>query len=204
MTRVELTPDETVLHFHGAYRPEFAFNFTDSSYLLVDSVRYDVINPRTINTIQGSVDFSLRFPALPEGTESFDFINDPDFQLRGITDGSVRRSRLIPSNWRDDKTGDWLIGLLDDCVIYDAHFWNYIGSRPAENAKSFVITDGSQTLKISVGKAKDGHRKFKIGNKSFDCSAVTSRTLPPYPIKDSRKLRDTGFVLEILSNSSAG
>ena len=192
--RVELTPDETILHFHAAYRPEFDFNFTSDSYLVADSVRYDVINPRIINTIHEGTDFCLHFPALPEGTASFDFINSPDFRLRSITDGSARRAGLIPSNWRDDKTGDWLIGLLDDCVIYDARFWNYVGQRPDHKAKSFEITDGSQTLKISVGKSKDGRRKFKIGNKSFDCSAVTDRTLPPYPVKDSRKLRDTGYV----------
>lgn len=194
VTQVELTPDETVLHLHAACRPEFDFNFTGDSYLLADSVRYDVNNPCIINTIQGSTDFCLRFPALPEGTESFDFINNPGFRLCGISDGSARRAALIPSNWRDDKTGDWLIGILDNCVIYDARFWNYVGQRPDEKAKSFEITDGSQTLKISVSKSKHGRRKLKIGDKSFDCSAVTGRTLPSYPVKDSRKLRDTGYA----------
>lgn len=104
VTQVELTPDETVLHFHAAYRSRFDFNFTADSYLLADSVRYDVIDPRIINTIHGSTDFSLRFPALPEGTESFDFINNPGVRLCGISDGSARRNRLIPSNWRDDHS----------------------------------------------------------------------------------------------------
>lgn len=199
--KVELTPEETILHFHAGYRPEFAFNFTGDSYLEVDSVKYHAIGGEGIDHTSGidtirteSIDFTLHFPALPAGTEKFDFINNPDFRIQGITDGSARRSNLIPSNWRDDKTGNWVIGLFDDCVVYDACFWNYVGKAPDQNAKTFEITDGVQTLKISVSKAKNGHRKFKIGNKSFNCSAITGRTLPPYPTEDKRKFRDTGYA----------
>ncbi|MDE6703762.1 MAG: hypothetical protein K2K00_08815, partial [Muribaculaceae bacterium] len=198
--KVELTPEETILHFHAGYRPEFAFNLTGDSYLLVDSVKYHAIGGECIDHTIGigidtirteSIDFALRFPALPAGTEKFDFINNPDFRIQGITDGSARRSTLIPSNWRDDKTGDWVIGFFDNCVVYDARFWNYVGATPAQNAKTFEITDGAQTLKIAGSKAKDGHRKIQIGNKPFNCSAITGRTMPPYPTNDTRKFRDT-------------
>ena len=199
--KVELTPEETILHFHAGYRPDFAFNFSGDSYLLVDSVKYHAIGGEGIDHTLGKdtirtegIDFTLRFPALPAGTEKFDFINNPDFRILGITDGSARRSTLIPSNWRDDKTGDWVIGLFDNCVVYDARFWNYVGKAPDQNAKAFEITDGAQTLKITVGKAKDGHRKIRIGNKTFNCSAITGRTMPPYPTKDTGTFRDTGYA----------
>ncbi|MDE6703358.1 MAG: TlpA family protein disulfide reductase, partial [Muribaculaceae bacterium] len=38
------------------------------------------------------------------------------------------------------------------------------------------------------------HRKVKIGNKTFNCSAITGRTMPPYPTNDTRKFRDTGYA----------
>ena len=36
--------------------------------------------------------------------------------------------------WRDDKTGEWLIGLTEDAVIYDCKVWG-IAKKNESNGK---------------------------------------------------------------------
>lgn len=199
---VELRPDETLLHFTAALLDNRDYDFSSETYILVDSVRYDAVSADGMNLTDGikriSDDvkhFTLRFPPLPQDARSFDFFNGSKFAIKGINDGSRRRASILPSDWRDDKTGDWLISFYDEGVIYDSRFWNYAGAKPGDGKSTFDITDGKSTVAVSVGKAKNGRRKIKIDGRATDCSIITGRTLPPYPVPDLRTgFKDTRFA----------
>ena len=198
---VEFMPDKTILHFTAAYLENRDYDFSPESYILVDSVRYDVVAADGINladSIKHITDdvkhFTLQFPPLPQDTQKFDFFNGSKYVIKGINDGSRRRASILPSDWRDDKTGDWLISFYDEGVVYDSRFWNYAGAKPGDGKSTFDITDGKSTVAVSVGKAKNGRRKIKLDGRSADCSIISGRTLPPYPVPDLRPgFKDTQF-----------
>ena len=95
---------------------------------------------------------------------------------------------LADTYWRNDKTGDWLIGITEKQVIYDNLVWDIVAQTEAKDSYTLSISDGTT---IKVGKQKKGQRSMTIGNqKPVFCSPITTATLPDYPTKDLR----TGFV----------
>ncbi|MBO4773041.1 MAG: hypothetical protein J5595_10935, partial [Bacteroidales bacterium] len=46
---------------------------------------------------------------------------------------------IIPSNWRNEQTGDWVIGFYDDFAIYDCKFWNYKEKTQSGDSFKFVL-----------------------------------------------------------------
>ena len=57
-----------------------------------------------------------------------------------------------------------------------------------------TLVNPEKTLKVSVGKQKDGRRQITIGNgKKQVYSLITSETLPDYPTKDWSTFKDNGY-----------
>lgn len=203
-TRVEFTPDETIVDFESYFRPNFYFTISRGSVLRVDDKEYAlkgaeniVLDKKTFCPERRPKNFRLIFEPLPIDTKKFDFIESKDSYINGISDPAITAQQLIPSTWRNDLTGDWEIGLFNEGVVYDAKFWVYVGdSRPTDRG-TFKITDGEKTLSVKVGKLRKGTRKFQIGNSvETPCSMITSRTLPDYPTADTReKFKDTRYTL---------
>ena len=142
----------------------------------------------------GTSDVVLHFEPLPLSTKSFDF-TEGDFSgawtITGIKPVEERWRQLLPSYWRDEK-GDWKIAFLEDQAIYDCRFWRYkkldINQKTGE--AEMLLTDGTDDLKVIVGKDKKGKRTIQIGDQKASYSMITSRFMPDYPQKDTR----TDFV----------
>ncbi len=204
VTKVELKDNETVMYVTALQRsdyPEFSFQFVGDTYLKVGEQRYTITSADGIELnkfVQTDKDYKLdmafHFPPLPKDTKAFDFIEgdgERAFQMKGIKPVEERWKQLFPSYWRDDQ-GDWKIAFFDDCAIYDCKFWNYkqrdVNQKTGE--ATFVMTNGSNELKVVVGKDKKGTRTIQIGNQKASYAMITSRYLPDYPMKDTR----TDFV----------
>ncbi len=116
-----------------------------------------------------------------------------DLKISGI---KLRTTRLEESCWRDEKTGDWIIGIFPEGVVYDNAVWNYI-SRDDHSGK-YMVTDGKNRLTIEAGKEKNGKRKFKIGNQpAVTLSRIIGNTLPAYPHKEYKTaFYDSGYQKE--------
>ena len=99
------------------------------------------------------------------------------------------QSRSIADTyWRNDATGDWIIGFASKHVIYENKVWNV--ATQTENKDTYTLTLNNGTI-IKVGKLNSGLRSITIGNeKPVVCSPITTAALPDYPIKDQRM----GFV----------
>lgn len=108
----------------------------------------------------------------------------------------IRSANLIPlgltdTYWRSEQTGDWFIGFTGQCVIYDNAFWDIASLTAKKDACQLTLTKGTERLDVKVGRLKDGRRTIRIGKKQkVECSPITTKTLPDYPTKDTRK----GFV----------
>lgn len=204
ITKVELKKNETLVYVTVSQRSDFDsfwFQFASGSYLKADGKQYTITSADGIqlDTHQrtgpdGTSDVVLHFEPLPLSTKSFDF-SEGDFSgawtITGIKPVEERWRQLLPSYWRDAE-GDWKIAFLEDQAIYDCKFWRYksldINQKTGE--AEMLLTDGTDDLKVVVGKNKKGKRTIQIGDQKASYSMITSRFMPDYPQKDTR----TDFV----------
>ena len=204
ITKVELKKNETLVYMTVSQRSDFDdywFQFATGSYLKADGKQYAITSADGIqlDTHQrtgpnGTSEVVLHFEPLPLSTKSFDF-SEGDFDgawtITGIKPVEERWRQLLPSYWRDAE-GDWKIAFLEDQAIYDCKFWRYkkldINQKTGE--AEMLLTDGTDDLKVIVGKDKKGKRTIQIGDQKASYSMITSRFMPDYPQKDTR----TDFV----------
>lgn len=104
---------------------------------------------------------------------------------------------LDESCWRDDVTGDWIIGIYPEGVVYDSKFWEY-ADTDEKNGQYLLHNNAGEILSIKIGNEKEGKRSFKIGSdKTRHLSRIIGEALPAYPSKDYRtKFVDTGYQHE--------
>lgn len=204
ITKVELRKNETLVYVTVSQRSDyddFWFQFASGSYLKADGKQYAITSADGIqlDTHQrtgpdGTSEVVLHFEPLPLSTKSFDFSEgdfDGAWSITGIKPVEERWRQLLPSYWRDAE-GDWKIAFLEDQAIYDCKFWRYkkldINQKTGE--AEMLLTDGTDDLKVVVGKDKKGKRTIQIGDQKASYSMITSRFMPDYPQKDTR----TDFV----------
>ena len=96
--------------------------------------------------------------------------------------------QLADTYWRNEQTGDWIIGFTQKHVIYNNKVWDITNKTEKKDAYILTIDDGTS---IKVEKEKKGLRKIAVGKqKPVECSRITTAALPDYPKKDLR----TGFA----------
>jgi len=95
---------------------------------------------------------------------------------------------------RDETTGEWLIGLFNDFVVYDCEYWDYKDVKTTDDKIDVTVVNGCELLRIVVDKDKNGKRSVTIGGgKKHNCSAITSEYLPDYPTKDLSSFKDNNY-----------
>ncbi|UKK53965.1 TlpA disulfide reductase family protein [Prevotella sp. E2-28] len=107
-----------------------------------------------------------------------------------VLTGQAQRfvDQLADTYWRNEQTGDWIIGFTQKHVIYNNKVWDITNKTEKKDAYILTIDDGTS---IKVEKERKGLRKISVGKqKPVECSLITTATLPDYPKKDLR----TGFV----------
>jgi len=87
--------------------------------------------------------------------------------------------------WRNDDTGEWLIGLTEDNVIYDCKVWDIASKNESDGVYSIEAQCGTDRLDISIGSEQGAKRTITIGDKQFDCSIIDDHFLSDYPEKDT-------------------
>ena len=101
---------------------------------------------------------------------------------------------LAGTMWRNEQTGDWDIGFTEKYAIYDCRFSEYGNLKRMNDKFEVTLANPEKTLKVLVGKQKDGRRQITIGNgKKQVYSLITSETLPDYPTKDWSTFKDNGY-----------
>ncbi len=205
VTKVELKSDETVVYITvmlWSDYPDYTFQFVSDTYLKAGDKRYALVSADGIELnkfVQTGKDYRsdivFHFQPLPMNTKTFDFIEgdgDRAFQLKGIKPVEERWKQMLPSYWRDEKTGDWKIAFLEQCAIYQCKFWDYKqrNVNPKTGEAEFLLSNGNREIKVTVGKDQKGRRAMRIDGEDVVYSMITSRFLPDYPTKDTR----TDFV----------
>ena len=196
VSKVELLDKETIVHLN--VKNPGTFQFAKQTYLTTpDGKQYAVTDGKA--TCGEEIDFplgqwynptapytniALHFNPLPANVERFHLIEGPwhdAFRIWNITEGKTAdMSELFNSNWRNDQTGDWALGLYADNAVYNNKVWKY----EEKNDKKIVLIDGQEKVTIVVGKEKAGKRQFTINGQKVTLSSFGS-VLPAYPTADN-------------------
>ncbi len=165
---------------------------TSSEYDGVMCVEYDV--PFVVPA-SGEVDILLSFEPLPANTERFTLDGRVGWVVQNIRSAATLPSGITDTYWRNNATGDWLIGFAEKQVIYDSRFWNIKSMAEKRGGYTLTVENGNDVLDIKVGKMKKGTRTITVGNsKAVKCSPITTAALPDYPVKDTRVgFKDNGY-----------
>ena len=196
VSKVEFLDKETIVHLN--VKNPGTFQFAKQTYLTTpDGKQYAVTDGKA--TCEKETDLplgewysptapytniALHFNPLPADVERFHLIEGPwdnAFRIWNITEGKAAdMSELFNSNWRNDQTGDWALGLYADNAVYNNKVWKY----EEKNDKKVVLTDGQEKVTIAVGKEKAGQRQFTINGQKVTLSSF-GNVLPAYPTADN-------------------
>ena len=194
VTKVAFYDDRTEVSLHVDYVAGQWIRIMKDTFLGVDKKRY-AAKRTTVLTLgeqyilpTDTLDFDIIFEPVPQDVKSINLIEPNGWQFANIRSASILPTGILNTYWRDEATGDWLIGIDRHHVIYKSKIYDMATLTEKKDAYTLQLTDGPT---IQVGKMKKGLRTFTIGkDKPVVCSIITTATLPDYPTKDTR----TGFV----------
>ena len=95
--------------------------------------------------------------------------------------------------WRNEKTGEWLMGIVDGQVVYDCQFWNITSQTEEEDAFTIEAENGKEKLLVNISKEENNLRTFTINGKESTCSYISDYYLPDYPEKDETPLANNNY-----------
>lgn len=194
VTKVGLFADRTEVGLRIKYRQGSWISIAKSTFIEADGKQYPIKdatvigldNRYTLST--NSFDFTLIFEPVPQQIKTFDVIEPGGWEYRHLRNADDLPDGITDTYWRNEATGDWLIGFTANHVVYNNKVWDIVSQTKKKDAYSLMLAGG---LTIKVDKQKKGKRNITIGNgKPVSCSPITKATLPDYPTKDLR----TSFV----------
>lgn len=199
---VKMFNDRTELSVQVNYTPGYWIRVQNDLYLQSGANKYKVTDA-TVLTLgeqfwmpeSGVVDFVLTFEPLPEDCTSFDFIEPNGWMIKNVRQSDEFQAGITDTYWRNESTGDWLIGFTPECVIYDGKFWDILSQTDSKDCYSILAINNGISLNIEVGKLRKGLRTIQVdGAQSIICSPITTEALPDYTHKDMRKgIKDNGY-----------
>ena len=194
VTQVAFYNDRTEISLHVDSRAGQWIRINEKSFLQADGKQYAIKDVTVLKLGEkytlptDMLDFVLIFEPVPQDVQSVYFVEPNGWQIGNIRSASILPQGLVDTYWRNDATGDWLIGIAPEHVIYNNKVHDIVSRKEKKDAYTLTLDDET-TIKVS--KYKKGVRTFTIGNgKPVACSPITTAALPDYPTKDTR----TGFV----------
>ncbi|MBO4964456.1 MAG: hypothetical protein J6C65_05915, partial [Prevotella sp.] len=192
VTKVEMNDTATVVSFHVSMRAGNEMGFPDNVVLQAEGKDFKVksstvlkLNETFIIPESGEADFALIFEPLPYSTKSITFSYPKGFAISNIRDRNAPKEGLVDTYWRNDKTGDWVLGIAKDAVVYDCKVWSITSKKENKGAYSIEAVSGDKALSLMIGKEKDGKRTIKVDKEKMVCSMIATDYLPDYPVKDT-------------------
>ena len=137
---------------------------------------------------EDTLSFVLTFDPIPSSTKRLDLVEPNGWFVMNIRNADSLPEGIADTYWRNETTGDWMIGFAPKHLVYNNKVWDIVSQTVKKDAYTLTVDDGTV---IKVGKMKKGLRTITIGNnKPVICSPISTTALPDYPTKDTR----TGFV----------
>ena len=194
VTKVALNDNRTELTLHVSLVKGAWITIAPNAVLKTDGKDY-ALQSATVLTpgeqymlTDDTVNFVLTFEPMPVTTKRFDFVEPGGWLLLNIRNANDLSEGITDTYWRNEATGDWLIGFAEKHVVYQNKVWDIVRRTEKKDAYMLTLDDGKI---VKIGKMKKGLRTIAIGNgEPVVCSPITGAVMPDYPMKDLR----TGFV----------
>lgn len=194
VNRVAMYADRTDVGLHIDFRKGQQIGFIQGTALKADGKEYKVKDATVIKLgepytmTEDTLSLTLTFEPLPVTTQKFDFTSPDGLQLLNIRNVDYLPDGIADTYWRNEATGDWLIGITPNHFIYGNKVWDIVSLTEKKDAYTLTINGGAT---IKIGKMKKGRRVITFGKeKPVTCSPIVTAALPDYPTKDTRK----GFI----------
>jgi len=198
IARVAMYGDRTDVALHISLQKGRQIGFVQGTALKAGGKEYAVKDATVIKIgepytlTEDTLNLVMTFEPLPTETKKFDLVSPDGLQLLNIHSIDNLPEGITNTYWRDDATGDWLIGFAEKHVIYNNKVRDIAAQTEKKNTYTLTLDDGTT---VKVGKMKKGKRSITVGKeKPVACSPIVTAALPDYPTKDMRKdFIDNGY-----------
>ena len=188
ISKVEFCDTATVLTFHFQFSSGMQVGFTSETMLQADGKDYKVkgIKDYALNagiTIpqSGELDLDMIFNPLPKDVKSITFNMPGAFTINDIRDRNRMKDGINDTYWRNDRTGDWMLGIGKSHLVYDGKVWSIISQTEKKGAYTINASSGNDGITFNISKPKGKTRTITIGKDKTVCSYITTSFLPDYP-----------------------
>ena len=200
VTKVGMYADRTEVGLRINHRNGSWISIAKSTCLEADGKQYPIKdatmigldNRYTLTT--DAFDFTLVFEPVPKDTKVLNVMEPGGWMYLNIRSTDDLPEGITDTYWRNEATGDWLIGFTPQHVIYNNNVYDIASRSEVKDAYTLTLNDGTT---IKVGKMKKGKRNITIApndQTTITCSLITTATLPDYPTKDTREgFADNGY-----------
>ena len=198
VTKVEMYPDRTEVGLRIRYRSGSWIAIAKATYIEAGGKQYPIKDATVIGLdnrytlTTDEFDFTLVFEPVPQDTKVMNVIEPGGWMYLNIRSADDMPDGIIDTYWRNEATGDWLIGFAPQHVIYNNKVYDIANQTEKKDAYTLTLSDGTV---IKVDKLKKGKRNISVGHeKPIVCSPITTAALPDYPTKDLRQdFVDNGY-----------
>ena len=159
VNRVAMYADRTDVSLRIDYRKGQRMGFSKGTALKADGKEYKVTGATVIKLnelytmTEDTLNLTLTFEPLPVTTQKFDLTAPGGLQLLNIRNANSLPEGITNTYWRNETTGDWLIGITKNHVIYGNKVWDIVNQTAKKDAYALTINNGTV---IKVGKMKKG------------------------------------------------
>lgn len=188
ISKVEFCDTATVLTLHFQFSSGMQVGFTSETMLQADGKDYKVkgIKDYALNsgiTIpqSGELDLDMIFNPLPKDVKSLTFNMPGAFTINDIRDRNAKKEGITDTYWRNDRTGDWMLGIGKSHLVYDGKVWSIISQAEKKGAYTINANSGNDVITFNISKPKGNTRTITIGKEKTVCSYITTSHLPDYP-----------------------
>ncbi|MCR4592513.1 MAG: TlpA family protein disulfide reductase [Bacteroidaceae bacterium] len=101
---------------------------------------------------------------------------------------------ITDTYWRNDKTGEWMMGITENKLVYDSQIWDITSKTEADDTYSIKARCGKETISVSIGKEINNKRIITVNGTETECSLIDDKYLPDYPEKDTTPLADNNYA----------
>ena len=168
VTKVEIYNDRTEVSLHIDLPAQAAgekIPIASNTILRADGKEYAVKGAKVISLNElytvpadGKVDCSLIFEPIPANTWLIDVAEPGAWNISNVHDAKNQPVGIADTYWRNEATGDWMIGFTPRHVIYDSKVWDIVKQEEKKDVYLLTLDDGRN---IKVGKMKKGKRVSK-------------------------------------------
>ena len=144
VTKVDFQADRTDVAIHIDYVAGQWIRIAKDTYLEADGKQYPVKDATVIQLGEqytmpaATLDFVLTFAPVPHGVKQMNLIEPGGWMVCNLRSSDRLPDGITDTYWRNEATGDWLIGITPQHVIYKNKVWDIVYAQAGVGARKRI------------------------------------------------------------------